>query len=191
MSPSLSLPRRDSGLAQLSLLTLYWNLGRKVKEAMTADRYDVGTFSPHELRNDDLGGCLEIVRAGAAVDPDSAAQELSLATLLAVARHEGVVVGVGAIKRVRRGYTAIIAERSQHPFPSVTPELGYVAVHADHQGHGLSSRITLALVAGHAGPLFATTSNPRMKATLGKAGFVQEGHDWDGQSGVLSLWIKG
>lgn len=151
---------------------------------MTLDRYDVGTCSPDSVGKDDLGTCLEIVRAGAAVDPDKAAKELTLASLLAVARHEG------AIKRVRRGYTAIIAERSHHAFPSVTPELGYVAVHADHQGHRLSSRITIALVTGHPGPLFATTSNPRMRATLGKAGFVQKGRSWDGKSGVLSLWIK-
>ena len=158
---------------------------------MTPDNYDVGTCSPDSLGNGDLGVCLDIISAGAAVDPDSAAKELSLATLLAVARHEGIIVGVGAIKRVRCGYTVSISKMSHHDFPSVTPELGYVAVHADHQGHRLSSRIAIALVTGHPGPLFATTSNPRMKATLGKAGFVHEGRGWDGQSGVLSLWIKG
>lgn len=93
----------------------------------------MGTCSPDELEKDDLGVCLQIVGAGVAVDPDSAAPKLILVSLLAFARHDGVLVEVGAIKRIRPSDTAKVAKRSQHPFPLVTPELGYVAVHADHQ----------------------------------------------------------
>jgi hypothetical protein len=44
--------------------------------------------------------------------------------------------------------------------------------------------------AQYAGPLFATTSNGRMKSTLGKARFAQKGQEWHGESGWLSLWLK-
>jgi len=40
------------------------------------------------------------------------------------------------------------------------------------------------------GPLFATTDDVRMKATLGKVGFTQKGYEWDGDRGRLSLWVK-
>jgi len=40
------------------------------------------------------------------------------------------------------------------------------------------------------GDLFATTSNLRMKKTLRRAGFVQEGQEWKGTNSQLSLWIR-
>lgn len=152
--------------------------------------YEISVGPPNSLSTEDISACFAIIKAGEAVDPESAEHELPLAAALAVIRREGKIVGTGAVKRIRRGYTAIVAGHSGTDFPSDTPELGYIGVQRDHQGDGLASRILDALLASHPGPLFATTSNPRMKSTLGKAGFVQEGQEWDGQSGRLSLWIK-
>lgn len=154
--------------------------------------YQVSRCAPCDLSKDDLAACVAIIKTGDAVDPESAERELPLAQAVAVVRKDGQVVGVGAIKRIRRGYASIVAERSGSDFSSQTPELGYVSVAADHQGHRLSARISSVLLSGidQQGPVFATTSNPRMKATLAKVGFVQEGQEWDGDSGRLSLWLK-
>jgi predicted GNAT family N-acyltransferase len=138
----------------------------------------------------DLIACIAIVRNGNAVDPDSAAAEVRHAKLLAVARREDSIVGVGAIKRVRNSYTAAVANRSGATLESDTPELGYVAVDGQHRGHDLSHHIVAELLSKYRGRLFATTSSDRMKVTLAKAGFIQMGCEWDGHSGQLSLWTR-
>jgi len=153
--------------------------------------YAVGACKPGDLTKRDFATCVTIIKSGGAVDPEAAERELPLVGAIAIVRRDGQIVAVGAIKRIRREYAAKIAEKSRKQFPPDTPELGYVAVHPDHQGHGLSSRIADALLSQHAGPLFATTSSQRMKSTLGKAGFSQEGQEWEGGSGRLSLWLKG
>jgi hypothetical protein len=132
-----------------------------------------------------------IIKKGDAVDPESAERELPLARALAVVRKGDEIIGIGAIKRLRRGYASMVSERSGKEFPSQTPELGYVAIHPDHRGNKLSLRITDALLSGNnGGTIFATTSSRRMKATLGRSGFTHEGSEWEGDSGLLSLWLK-
>ncbi|MBF8266998.1 MAG: hypothetical protein HW388_506 [Dehalococcoidia bacterium] len=153
--------------------------------------YEVAACTPGELSKADLAACLAIIRDGGAVDPESAAAEIPKGRVLVVVRSGRDVVGVGAIKRVRRTYASGVAGHSGEPFPPDTPELGYVAVDPNHRGKGLAPCIVAALLSKHTGGLFATTDNCRMKRTLAKAGFVQRGAEWDGQRGRLSLWIKG
>jgi GNAT superfamily N-acetyltransferase len=107
-----------------------------------------------------------------------------------LARRDGVIVGVGAIKRVRVTYAKSVGDKSCVTFPADTHELGYVAVHPNHQGKGLSHRIVRALLTEYQGRLFATTSSERMKHTLKQAGFVQKGKGWKGRTGTLSFWER-
>ena len=65
--------------------------------------------------------CIAIIRDGDAVDPESAGEELPRASVVAIARTGDEIVGVGAIKRIRRGYASTIAERSGIEFPSGIP----------------------------------------------------------------------
>jgi len=94
---------------------------------MEADNYEVSACAPGALGEADIAACIGIIRSGEAVNPESAAGELPLARLTALARKDGQIVGVGAIKRIRRVYASIVAERSGKEFSSQTPELGYVA----------------------------------------------------------------
>jgi hypothetical protein len=154
------------------------------------ETYEVSPGPPAALSDGEREACVAIVAQGGAVNLKSAKEKLVLASVLAVARMGGTIVGVGAIKRIRTGYAARIAVRSGFDFAPETPELGYVAVDSGHRGHKLSHRIVAELLESHDGPLFATTSNPAMKKTLGDAGFVRKGLEWEGDSGRLSLWIR-
>lgn len=68
------------------------------------------------------------------------------------------------------------------------PELGYVVVAEDRRGQSLSSGMIVLVAEGIHQPAFATTDNPVMKKNLSRAGFRQEGREWQGQKGALSLW---
>jgi RimJ/RimL family protein N-acetyltransferase len=161
-------------------------------ENRTAE-YEVTSHSPGDLADGDLGACIAIIQCGGAVDPESADEELGRSEVIAIARKEANIVGVGAIKRLRTGYASTIAssKKSGSYFDPNTPELGYVAVDAQHQKRGLSHRIVAELLSRHQGRLFATTFNEGMKKTLADAGFVRKGREWRGQKhNQLSLWIK-
>lgn len=153
--------------------------------------YDVALSDPAKLTAAQVSACVAIIRGGGAVDPGTAKAEMPLSAALALASKRGVIVGVGAIKRVRRVYAATIAKRGGHPFPPDTPELGYVAVHPDHQRKGLSGRLVAALLQTHKGRLFATTYTEAMKRTLAAARFARKGDEWKSRKGErLSLWIR-
>jgi GNAT superfamily N-acetyltransferase len=160
------------------------------QEAVAAPRYDVKVCSGQDMTEDEIADCVALITAGGAVDPDWAAASLPRAQLLAIVRTDTKIVGVGAIKRVRPAYAAGRAALSAATFDANMSELGYVVVDETHQGHRISTRIVDDLLKNHAGPLYATTDSARMKKTLERAGFVQHGHEWPGQRGQLSLWIK-
>jgi GNAT superfamily N-acetyltransferase len=158
---------------------------------MSKNEYEIRARVPSKVPVRDLSHCTKIVRIGDAVDPDSASVELPRSEFLVFALAEGLIVGVGAIKRRRPVYARQIAERSGVSFDPNTSELGYVAVEPDHRGQGLSELIVRELLANHPGTLFATTSSERMKRTLTRVGFVERGHTWPGRNGEqLCLWIK-
>ena len=152
--------------------------------------YHVRTCVPADLSKADMAGCIGIVIGGGAVDPVAVRRELPLASLLAVVRKDEEIVGVGAIKQVRRTYAATVARRSGHEFSRGTPELGYVARHRDHRGNKLAPRVVDALVFGREGSLWSTTDSDGMKAALAQAGFERVGNEWKGHRGQLSLWIR-
>jgi hypothetical protein len=140
------------------------------------------------LDDGDLDRCLSIIRSGGAVDVDP--ERLRRALAVVVARREGQIVGVAAVKGIRPGYVGRIAERSRFPLERQMPELGYVAVDGHHQGKGLSHRLVAELIRGRTEAIFATTDDDRMKRTLAAAGFAQKGQEWAGTRGQLSLWVR-
>lgn len=124
------------------------------------------------------------------MDPRSAAVEVPRAIALALAKVGENVAGIGAIKRLRERYAATISQRSRFTIDVDALELGYIAVHKEHQGQKLSGRIVaILLTAVQQRPLFATTDDDRMKRTLLNAGFEKKGEEWAGERGRLSLWI--
>jgi RimJ/RimL family protein N-acetyltransferase len=157
--------------------------------AATED-YEIQVCSPDKATESDLNACLEIVKAGTAVDPESAAREIRRACMVAVARKGCVVVGTGAIKRHRPGYAKEKERQAGVTLASGALELGYIAIESSHQGRGLSNQIISRLLAAKSGPLFATTDDERMKRALTRSGFVRQGHEWKGNRGSLSLWIR-
>lgn len=150
----------------------------------------VACYSPNELNEENHIACISIIRTGGAVDDRSAARELRLATVLAVARSDGEIVGVGAIKRARPAYAAKIARSSRVSMSSDMNELGYVAVDHKHKRRGIASRIVSALLSRHGGAVFATTDSVAMKGILQSLGFRMKGKEWKGNRGQLSLWIR-
>lgn len=154
------------------------------------DQYEVKRCAPNDLSRKDMDRCIAIVIDGDAVDPESAAIELPVATVLAVAYKGREVVGVGAIKRLRIQYAKLVSDNSHFPLPSDMQELGYVAVCVEHRRQGLSHRIVAQLLLTHVGGLFATTPDPFMRRTLAGAGFERKGDEWHGRRGTLSLWVR-
>src|SRR5208282_2451824 len=161
-----------------------------VRRDETTDPYVVAARSGMELTEADRAACVAILTEGGAVDVRTAAWELPRASVVATVRRDNILVGVGAIKRERPDYASEKAELSGFEFDPNTPELGYVAVAKEHRERGLSRRIVGALTGDYHGRLFATTDDPYMKKTLGRARFMQRGKEWDGQRGRLSLWIR-
>lgn len=160
-------------------------------ENRRTDEYEVTLTDPANLTAAQVSACIAIIKDGGAVDTASAKTELPLSSVSAIALKNREIVGVGAIKRIRRGYASDIAKRSEERFPSNTPELGYVAVHADHRQKGLSRRLVAELLQAHCGRLFATTYTDAMKKTLAAAGFVRKGREWKSvKDEMLSLWVK-
>lgn len=154
-------------------------------------QYAVTLTDPAKLSLAQISACIAIIKDGGAVDTASAKAQLPRAAAAAIAWKGRDIVGVGAIKRMRRAYASEIAERSGQPFPSDTLELGYVAVHRDHRQKGLSGRLVAALLEAHNGRLFATTYTEAMKKTLAAASFVHKGREWKSVRGeMLSLWLK-
>jgi hypothetical protein len=150
--------------------------------------YSVDVCAPRALTEQELSTCVEIIKDGKAVAITLA--KLQNARMLAIARKDGVIVGVGAIKRDRPDRAANIARISGFDFPKETPELGYVAVARQHRRRRLSHRLVDALVKAVPGALYSTTDDENMMTTLSAAGFVRHGSDWRGNRGELSLWNR-
>ena len=153
--------------------------------------YQVQAVSANALSVKELETCVSIIREGCAANAGIASQQLPQALWIAVARVRDEIVGVGAIKMQRPRYAQGRARKSGFSFDPKMHELGYVAVLKAHRENHLSTRIVQELLAVFHGPLWATTSNERMKSSLGKRGFVKEGREWTSDKGEqLSLWVK-
>jgi len=97
--------------------------------------YDVTCGAPSEFTEAELARYIAIIQAEDAVDPGSTARDLPRAKVIAVARKDSEIVGVGTIKRIRVDYARGIAgpKKSGWRFDPRVPELGYVAVDSQHR----------------------------------------------------------
>jgi predicted GNAT family N-acyltransferase len=152
--------------------------------------YEVAARIPGDLNAAELETCFTIIEEGEAVDPNTMKRDLPRSVVLAIARKADQIVGLGAIKPVRKRYAAKVARNSGVQFPPETLELGYVAVDEDHRHRGLSYRIVEALLSRYADRLFATTDAEWMKKALSQYGFLKKGNEWQGERGMLSYWER-
>jgi hypothetical protein len=171
------------------------HLGDAIADALDAfeygcDGYIVKMPSAKDVSAEEFAVCIDIIKAGGAVDLASAQNELPRASALAIVWKDKTIVGIGTIKRERRKYALSIAAKSGVAFPPETLELGYVAVSPEHRGYHLSHLIVRALLKKHRGRVFATTYDPYMKSTLTNAGFENKGKEWKGRTQTLSFWDK-
>jgi hypothetical protein len=152
--------------------------------------YEVVACTPGDLSRAELETCFAIIEQGEAVDADSMKRDLPRSSVLAIVRKDAQIVGVGAIKPVRRGYAARVSRKSGEKFRPETPELGYVAVDKVHRDNHLSYRIVEALLSRQTGRLFATTDGIGMKKALARYEFETKGAEWEGERGMLSYWER-
>lgn len=132
-----------------------------------------------------------ILAAGEAVNVASAILELPKAPVLAIARIENTIVGLGAIKRARPRYAQQQMDSAGYDFDPGINELGYIAIAYDWRGHGYSRLIVHKLLERFTGALFSTTDNDAMIHLLSERGFKRCGGGWLGNRGLnLSLWIQ-
>ena len=134
--------------------------------------------------------CVALIANGGAVDRAYVEQWFPLSVVVAVKWSGAEVVGVGVIKPARP-HTATVARESGFELPPKMHELGYITVKDEHQGQGISRALVKALHTAHEAPLYATTSNERMRSTLRRFGFEPRGNEWRGNEGsMLSLWVR-
>lgn len=152
---------------------------------------DIQCCAGGSLSEEERPACVFLIKEGGAILNSSTAEaRLPQAEVVAINRVGQKIVGVGAIKRSDLQCASLIAKKSDFKFDPHSHELGYVAIAESHQGEKRSHRITAALLSEFPKrTLFATTSDEYMKRTLSKARFAQQGKEWSGNSGTLSLWI--
>lgn len=154
------------------------------------DPFQVEVCDPTTLTTQDRTQIEAILRAGGAVNVVSALSEIPHAPALALARRDGKIVGIGAIKRPRPDYAKQKQKDANVTFDTEIAELGYVAIDENFRDNHLSGHIADKLLSAYPGPLFSTTDDEKMKSTLGNRGFLQKGGTWKGDRGVLSLWLR-
>lgn len=135
-----------------------------------------------------------LVEKGGAVDPASIKAKLPKSEKIAFIERDGKLVAVAAKKKAIPSYAKQIASKSKYDLKTDIPELGYVAVSKSCRGQHLSAKVVRRLLLEFGdGPVFATTSDEKMKSLLGRSGFKWVGHEWRSERSkeMLSLWVKG
>lgn len=151
----------------------------------------VKIFHPQQLTTDEQGECVTLIVDGGAVKRAFVEDSFPRSIAVAVKRSGADIVGVGAIKPVRRSYTKKVARKSGVELDPETHELGYVAVKPRHRGLGIAHVIVQKLVSDREATLYATTSNRSMRSLLERSGFVRQGNEWTGDNcNKLSLWVR-
>ena len=165
---------------------------RRVRPRTKGTNYETQVVEPTALSKVEIEQCVSLVNEGGALAARFGASQLRQSRYVCLVRNHNEIVGVGIIKPPRPWYASGIAKRSGFAFDSNMLELGYVSRSRSHRGHSLSQEIVSNLVAVLPRvPLFATTSNEKMKQTLRKNRFVQQGKQWQGKrENSLSLWVR-
>jgi predicted GNAT family N-acyltransferase len=165
---------------------------RRARLKTTGMNYETHVVEPTALSKMAIERCVSLVNEGGALAARFGASQLRQSRHVCLVRNDDEIVGVGIIKPPRPWYASGIARRSGFDFDSNMLELGYVSRSRNHRGHGLSQKIVSNLIAVLPRmPLFATTSNEKMKQTLRENRFVQQGKQWQGKNkNRLSLWVR-
>jgi hypothetical protein len=165
-------------------------VGDESKQTPEGD-YEVTLTSVDNLTPAEIATCIDVVVEGEAIPRWAAETGVPQAAKLAVVRCNGEIVGVGVIKGPNVQHARTVAAEHKHAFPETTPELGYASVRKTHRNKHLSSRIFAELLSAGDEPLYAVTSEDKMKHLLGKHGFVERGVTTKGRRGdILSFWVK-
>lgn len=159
------------------------------------DRQDIPVVCTRaELeRNNRLDEFVFLVEAGGAVDQDSIEQKLPKAQHVAFIERDGKMVAAAAKKEARANYAEKISIASGYNVAPDTPELGYVVVTKNCRGQTLSNKVIKRILFEFGdSPVFATTTDEKMKRLLARNGFSWVGHEWksDRNEALLSLWIR-
>jgi GNAT superfamily N-acetyltransferase len=135
---------------------------------------NIQAAKPNEMGNDARQEFIAFVQAAAEVDPDTLPDLVDRAAYLLTLRDGETLVGTLAIKTPYAGHhqavfglAGVPDQAAQYPF-----ELGWLHVHKDHQGQGLSHRLMASAIAcaGDDG-LYATTKTAAMHVILPAHGF--------------------
>jgi hypothetical protein len=155
-------------------------------------KFAVRVLQPNALSKIDITRCLSLVNGGGALVVRVTANQVRQSKYVCVVRNGDEIVGVGVIKPPRPHYATGIAKKSGFDVDKNMLELGYVSRDPLHRGKSLSETIVAGLLSHcPVSPLFATTSNQKMKEALEHSGFVQKGKEWVGRDRKkLSLWLK-
>jgi len=133
---------------------------------------------PAEVTAAERAAFMQQVREGGEVDPDTLRALVDRAVALAMASNDGAMVGVGAIKRPNPTHRSHVFKAAKVDLLSEAFELGWLFVHPDMRGRGLSCGLVAALVPCiGAARVYATSrvDNAPMHATLNRFGFKSVG----------------
>ena len=148
-----------------------------------------------DLHAVDQKSTVELVAQGGAIE--GTAKEIGLrlkrARQLALLRIKATnrIIGVAALKNPDSNYRAKTFNKACFPISCYenAPELGYVVVAEDMRGRRFSGCLVHAITADTQEPTFATTDDTAMQHNLQRSGFVKVGKEWQGNRGVLTLWL--
>jgi len=148
--------------------------------------------APTALAGGELQACLKVLKNCELPQLRAARTQLPRAYRIAVCRNAGKIIGLGVIKSGLASYAEGVSQESEYPIDPKTPELTYVAVEEEYRGKHISSNILGALLENFPQrPVFAVTSDEKMKASLQHQGFEPKGCQWENRAGHWeSLWIK-
>lgn len=140
----------------------------------------VTVLPPSDMSADELSAFKVFVLTGGEVSAESLPALVMQALSLAVAKFDGKLVAVGAIKRPNIGYRARAFRKSGATRDPVhfAFELGWIYVHPSARGKGIASSLVEALVPSLKGaPAYATSrvNNVRMHAALKRVDFKAVG----------------
>lgn len=153
---------------------------------------NICVVNPADLSNEKLLAAAKLVKTGGALvaEIDQLKARLLRSYKLTVYCEGAVVLAVASLKRPDTNYRNGVFEKAGVEIDGfgAAAELGYVTVDDSMRGKGLARRLVAPLMKKRGGPYYATTDLCAMKTILSRAGFAQQGSEWEGQRGLLSLW---
>ncbi len=150
--------------------------------------------SPTECSNIEICAFIAFVRDGGEVSIQGLPERIRSAATLVLARIDGLVVGVAALKQPQASYRRRVSSESGALIPAkdFPYELGWVYVSPESRGKGFSLLLSqAALIESKGTGVFATsrTDNIAMHRSLAKLGFEITGSPYTSGRGNHSLQV--